>query len=88
MIAAERKTEIIKEFQRDESDTGSPQVQIAILTERIREVSEHMQLNAQDFHSRRGLLRMVSQRNKLLRYLARKDRDEYQKLIARLGLRK
>lgn len=88
MIAAERKTEIIKEFQRDGSDTGSPQVQIAILTERIREVSDHMQLNAQDFHSRRGLLRMVSQRNKLLRYLARTDRDEYQKLIARLGLRK
>lgn len=88
MIAAERKTEVIKEFQRSESDTGSPQVQIAILTERIKEVSDHMQLNKQDFHSRRGLLRMVSQRNKLLRYLARTDRDEYVKLIGRLGLRK
>jgi len=88
MIAAERKTEVIKEFQRNEADTGSPQVQIAVLTERIKEVSDHMQLNKQDFHSRRGLLRMVSQRNKLLRYLAKTDRDEYLKLIGRLGLRK
>jgi small subunit ribosomal protein S15 len=87
-IATEERSEIISEFATHEGDTGSPQVQIAILTRRINEVSEHLRTHRKDFHSRRGLLAMVSRRNRLLRYLARKDRPAYLDTIGKLGLRK
>lgn len=87
-MVAQRKAEIIKDHQINESDSGSPQVQIALLTERIKELAGHLQLHKHDFHSRRGLLQMVSRRNKLLAYLARIDRSAYVELIGRLGLRK
>jgi len=77
-----------EQFRQHESDTGSPEVQIAQLTARIRHLTEHMKANKKDFASRRGLLMMVSRRNRLLRYLQRTDREGYQKLIGRLGLRK
>ena len=88
MIATETKSKIVEEFRRDEKDTGSPEVQIAILTRRIQEISEHLQSNALDNHSRRGLVMMVGKRNRLLRYLARTNRDAYLSTIKRLGLRK
>lgn len=88
MIATETKSKIVEEFRRDEKDTGSPEVQIAILTRRIQEISEHLKSNAQDFHSRRGLVMMVGKRNRLLRYLARTNREAYLSTIKRLGLRK
>lgn len=88
MIAAEKKARIISDFRRDDSDTGSPEVQIALLTARIQEVAEHMRSNKQDFHNRRGLVAMVSRRNRLLRYLSRTDRERYLDTIQRLGLRK
>jgi small subunit ribosomal protein S15 len=84
----EVRTQIISDFQTSENDTGSPQVQIALLTRRIKEVSEHLREHRKDFHSRRGLLQMVSRRNRLLRYLAKKDRPAYLETIAKLGLRK
>lgn len=84
----EVRSEIISEFRTSETDTGSPQVQIALLTRRIKEVSEHLREHRKDFHSRRGLLQMVSRRNRLLRYLAKKDRPAYLDTIGKLGLRK
>ena len=87
-IAAERRLELINQFQRQEGDTGSPQVQVAILTERIRDLTEHLRTHKHDFASRRGLVLMVGKRNRLLRYLSRTNREAYQALIKRLGLRK
>ncbi|MHC4427589.1 MAG: 30S ribosomal protein S15 [Planctomycetota bacterium] len=87
-IAATRRQELIKDYRRRDGDTGSPEVQVAILTERIRELTEHLRRNKQDFASRRGLLLMVGKRNRLLRYLARTNREGYKVLIKRLGLRK
>lgn len=88
MISKEKKAEIIKEFGRTPEDTGSPEVQIAILTERINELNAHLANNAKDHHSRRGLLKMVGSRRRLLGYYQKKDLEGYRKLIARLGLRK
>lgn len=88
MIAQERKTEVVKDFARHTGDTGSPEVQVAILTERIRDLTEHMKDHKHDFNSRRGLQLMVSKRNRLTGYLKRTDRERYLKLIERLGLRK
>lgn len=87
-ITAERKAELIKEHARDKNDTGSPEVQIAVLTERIANLTEHFKTHKKDNHSRRGLLKLVSQRRRLLDYLARIDRDRYQTLIGKLGLRR
>jgi small subunit ribosomal protein S15 len=87
-IAAEKKQELVKEHRRHEGDSGSPEVQVAILTARIGEITEHLRTHRHDYASRRGLVMMVGKRNRLLRYLARTDRDAYQKLIKRLGLRK
>ena len=88
MISKEKKTAIIKEYARCEGDTGSPEVQIAVLTERIKELTEHLQNNPKDNHSRRGLLKMVGQRRGMLDYLKNKDIERYRSLIERLGLRK
>ena len=88
VLTAENKTQIITNYRRSESDSGSPEVQIAMLTQRINGLTEHMRSHKHDFASRRGLLMMVSKRNRLLRYLARNDRPKYQELIGRLGLRK
>jgi len=87
-ITAEKKQEVIKKFQNDAKDTGSPEVQVAILTNRINELSEHMQTHKKDFHSRRGLLAMVAKRRKLLDYTKRKDEARYQKLIKELKIRR
>ena len=87
-ITAERKDALIKEHGRVEGDTGSPEVQVAILTERIRNLTEHFKGHAKDNHSRRGLLMMVNKRRSLLDYLRHKDGDRYLALIAKLGLRK
>ncbi len=87
-ITAERKNELVKEHARAEGDTGSPEVQVAILTERIRNLTEHFKGHAKDNHSRRGLLMMVNKRRTLLDYLRKKDGDRYLALIAKLGLRK
>jgi small subunit ribosomal protein S15 len=87
-ITAERKQEVIKEYSTAESDTGSPEVQVAILSERIRNLTEHFKDHKKDFHSRRGLLIMVGQRRRLLDYLKAKNVARYESLIARLGLRK
>ena len=87
-ITPERKQEIIREFARSEGDTGSPEVQVAILTERINNLTEHFKRHHKDNHSRRGLLKLVSQRRKLLDYLKRKDENRYQELIDKLGLRR
>ena len=88
MIAKEKKQAIIKEYGRSEGDTGSPEVQIAILTARINELTEHFKANPKDHHSRRGLLKMVGQRRGMLDYLKNKDIERYRSLIERLGLRK
>ena len=88
MISKEKKLNIIKEYGRAENDTGSPEVQVAILTERIKELTAHLKDNNRDFHSRRGLLKMVGQRRRLLEYLKKKDIVRYRELISRLGLRK
>ena len=88
MISSEKKAEIIKEFGRSEGDTGSPEVQIAILTARINELTGHFKSNPKDHHSRRGLLKMVGQRRGLLAYLKKSDITRYRSLIERLGLRK
>ena len=88
MISKEKKTAIINEYARFEGDTGSPEVQIAILTERINELTEHLKANKNDHHSRRGLLKMVGQRRGLLAYLKKTDITRYRSLIERLGLRK
>ena len=83
-----QKQKVVKQYQRSGSDTGSPEVQIALLTERINGLTEHFKTHVKDFHSRRGLLKLVSQRRKLLDYLKRKDADKYRDLIERLSLRK
>jgi small subunit ribosomal protein S15 len=82
------KSKVIKDYQKDAKDTGSPEVQVAILTHRINELSEHMQVHKKDFHSRRGLLVMVAKRRKLLDYLKGKDEGRYQDLIKRLDIRR
>ncbi len=87
-ITAERKEALIKEHARAENDTGSPEVQVAILTERIINLTEHFKGHAKDNHSRRGLLMMVNKRRSLLDYLKREDSGRYSELIAKLGLRK
>ena len=88
MISKEKKAAIMKEYARAEGDTGSPEVQVAILTARIQELTEHLKENPKDHHSRRGLLKMVGQRRGLLTYLKNKDINRYRTLIERLGLRK
>ena len=87
-ITAERKQEVIKEYATAEADTGSPEVQVAILSERIRNLTEHLKAHKKDFHSRRGLLMMVGQRRRLLDYLKRKENGRYERLVERLGLRR
>jgi small subunit ribosomal protein S15 len=87
-ITAERKLELVKEYATVEGDTGSPEVQVAILTERIVNLTEHFKTHAKDNHSRRGLLKMVSQRRSLLDYVKKKDQQRYQTLIQRLGIRR
>ena len=87
-ITAERKETLIKEHKRSSDDTGSPEVQVAILTERIQNLTQHFKSHAKDNHSRRGLLMLVNQRRSLLDYLRRKDEQRYLDLIAKLGLRK
>ncbi len=88
MIAVEKKKTVIESNRNHEKDTGSPEVQIALLTERIAELSEHLKSHKKDFSSRRGLLKMVGTRNSLLKYLINTDKDRYQKIITKLGLRK
>lgn len=88
MISKEKKAEIINDFKTHEGDTGSPEVQVAILTYRINHLNEHLKTHKKDHHSRRGLLKMVGQRRNLLNYLRDKDLERYRNLIARLGLRK
>ena len=87
-ITAERKTALIDEHAREQGDTGSPEIQVAILTERIRNLTEHFKGHAKDNHSRRGLLMMVNKRRSLLDYLKKKDTQRYADLIGKLGLRK
>ena len=87
-ITTERKNELVKEYATHEGDTGSPEVQVAILTERIINLTEHLKSHKKDFHSRRGLLIMVGQRRRLLDYLKRKEQGRYDSLIQRLGLRR
>lgn len=88
MITKEQKQSIIAEYARTEGDTGSPEVQVALLTYNIRSLTEHMKKNPKDFHSNRGLLKMVGARRSLLSYLKKKDINRYRTLIERLGLRK
>ncbi|MCQ2536352.1 MAG: 30S ribosomal protein S15 [Lachnospiraceae bacterium] len=88
MITKEKKEAIIKEYATGANDTGSPEVQVAILTARIQELTEHLKANPKDHHSRRGLLKMVGQRKGMLAYLKNKDINRYRALIERLGLRK
>jgi small subunit ribosomal protein S15 len=87
-ITPERKTALINEYQSREGDTGSPEVQVAILTERINNLTEHLKVHAKDHHSRRGLLIMVGQRRRLLDYTRRKNEERYRTLIERLGIRR
>lgn len=87
-ITAERKQQLIEEYRTADTDTGSPEVQVAILSERIRNLTEHLQTHKKDFHSRRGLLVMVGQRRRLLDYLKGKSVGRYEQLIQRLGLRR
>lgn len=88
MISKEKKTAIIEEYGLKPGDTGSPEVQVAILTARIQELTEHLKANPKDHHSRRGMLKMVGQRRGFLEYLKKKDIERYRALIERLGLRK
>lgn len=88
MITKEKKTAIINEYARKPGDTGSPEVQIAILTARIQELTEHLKVNQKDHHSRRGLLKMVGKRRGLLDYIKENDVNEYRALIEKLGIRK
>ena len=88
MISKEAKSQIIEKFKRSENDTGSPEVQIAILTERINELTEHFKVHKKDNHSRTGLLKMVGKRRNLLNYLAKKDINRYREVVKELGLRK
>ncbi|HKP13257.1 MAG TPA: 30S ribosomal protein S15 [Blastocatellia bacterium] len=87
-LAKEAKTNIIGQYKVHESDTGSPEVQVALLTQRINELTEHFKTHVKDNHSRRGLLKLVSQRRRLLDYLRRKDAERYREVISRLGIRK
>lgn len=87
-ITQERKSELIKEYATNEGDTGSPEVQVAILTERIKNLTEHFKGHNKDNHSRRGLLKMVSQRRRLLDYVKGRDEERYRKLITGLGIRR
>ena len=87
-MTVERKQEIINQYRRDEKDTGSSEVQIALLTERINELTEHLKIHKKDNHSRRGLLKMVGKRRNLLNYLAKKDVNRYRTIVEKLGLRK
>lgn len=87
-MTKERKTEIIKTYAKGENDTGSTAVQVALLTERINELTEHLKVHKKDEHSRRGLLNMVGKRKSLLRYLESRNIEEYRELIAKLGIRK
>ena len=87
-LPKEKKEEIIQGFARHEGDTGSPEVQIALLTERIQQLTEHLKVHKHDEHSRRGLLKLVGQRRRLLDYLKSKDSERYAELIRRLGIRK
>lgn len=88
MISKEAKAQIIEKYKRDEKDTGSPEVQIALLTERINELTEHLKVHKKDNHSRRGLLKMVGKRRNLLNYLSKKDLNRYREIVEKLGLRK
>lgn len=88
VMVKEQKIKVIQDYKTQESDTGSSSVQVALMTHRIEEISQHLQKNKKDFASRRGLLRLVSRRRGLLDYLARKDKSHYEKLIERLNLRK
>ncbi len=87
-LAKETKEKIVSDFRTHEADTGSPQVQVALLSQRINELTEHFKLHKKDNHSRRGLLKMVSQRRSLLDYLKRTDIERYHEVVARLGLRR
>ncbi len=87
-ITAERRTTLIGDYKTGEADTGSPEVQVALLSERITNLTEHLKTHAKDFHSRRGLLMLVGRRRRLLDYLKRKDETRYTGLIGRLGLRR
>ena len=88
MLNKDQKTQIIKEFQKDEKDTGSAEVQIAILTQRIKELTEHLKANKKDHSSRRGLFKMIRRRKGLLNYLMKNDIERYREVIEKLGLRK
>jgi small subunit ribosomal protein S15 len=88
VLSNERKVEVISSYKTHETDTGSPEVQVALLSERISYLTEHFKTHAKDHHSRRGLLKLVGQRRRLLDYLKRKDADRYSDLIKRLGIRK
>jgi small subunit ribosomal protein S15 len=88
VLTPDDKNQIIKKFQRKEGDTGSPEVQVALLSERIAYLTDHFKIHAQDHHSRRGLLKLVGQRRRLLNYLAAKDIERYRVLIKELGIRK
>lgn len=88
MLQKEKKESIIHQFQQGERDSGSTEVQVALLTERIRELTEHLKTHIHDHHSRRGLLKLVGQRRRLLSYLSKQDVNRYRQLIAALGLRK
>jgi small subunit ribosomal protein S15 len=87
-ITAEAKSQILQDYKTHDGDTGSPEVQIALLTKQISELTEHLKIHKKDHSSRRGLLKMVGRRNSLLKYLTREDRTRYQQIIGRLGLRK
>ena len=88
MAVVENKQEIIRDYATGEGDTGSPEVQVAVLTQRIRHLTEHLRTHKHDYHSRRGLLKMVGKRRRLLKYLQKKDVERYRALIAKLGLRR
>jgi len=88
MIAKEKKLTTVREYQLHEKDSGSAEVQVALLTERINQLTEHLKAHEHDYHSRRGLLKLVGQRRRLLTYLSKNDVKRYRQLIARLGLRK
>ncbi len=87
MLSKEKKQEIIKDYQREEGDTGSSEVQVALLTARIIQLTDHLKEHSNDYHSRRGLLKMVGKRKRLLKYLKNTDIERYRNLISRLGLR-
>lgn len=88
VLTAQKKQTLISDYATHEGDTGSPEIQVALLTERINQLTDHMREHKHDFHSRRGLIMLVGKRNRLLRYLAKRDRPRYLSLIQRLGLRK